>query len=864
MIEFRTLGTLDLRRRDGPELDSLVAQPKRIALLAYLGLASPPGFHRRDAILGLFWPNSDQTHARASLRRALHVLRHSLGEDAIQSRGDEEIAANFDVVWCDAVDFRQRLSANEAVAALELYRGELLPGFYLDEAPEFNRWLDDERNRLRSSAARAAHLAAEAHEAQGNLGEAVRWARRALEVAGVDEPAVRRLIELLARTGDRPGALQVYDAFVARLEAEFEVEPSAETRQLGDRLRSMPRMVKPVRGEPVESVYRDTLEQFQTPTVNTFHHDGQTTRDRLRVMLAMGSAAVLMLLASSTIYWRSQRASAAPTVEAHGGPSLAVLPFENLGDTTDAYFVAGVTDEISSKLGSLAGLTVIGRQSAKRYADSDKSPQQIGKELGATYLLTGTARWDRSRAGRNLVRITPVLIRASSGAQLWSEPYQGEATDVFQMQEKVAANVADAMRVNLSRTERQSLAVHPTSSAEAYDHYLRAKNLASAPGRPLEYLRAVALLERAIQLDAKFALAYAALAVNHLNAYWSTADDNPHRLEWAKTAIDTALALDSNLPAGYVATAMYYYRGKFDYQRALEALVVAERLAPNDPEILNLKGLIERRSNRLADAIADHERAVQLDPRNADYLSSLCFALYWARRYRDAEKACNQLIATSPDKWGGYAFSYAIAQSRGDVKGALAIVRQAESRVDPDEFRNGLLANGGWPAFLDPHLLSEMELVRPPAGTRARVNYFATRLYLSVYKKDLPAARQFADSILAYAPKAMSGVSFFDADVHTSFALAYAAKGDNQRRLEHTGLAIKKAPVSVDPARATTYLSYLANSAVLAGSYGEAISQLQQVLSVPSGVSAALLRADPWYDPLGKDPRFQKLLAEHE
>ena len=864
MIEFRTLGTLELRRRDGPELDSLLAQPKRIALLAYLCLASPHGFHRRDTILALFWPDSDQAHARASLRRALHVLRQSLGEEAFQSRGDEEIAANFDVIWCDGIAFHQRLTANEPLEALELYRGELLPGFYLDEAPEFNRWLDDERNRLRSSAARAAHLAAEAQEAQGNLGDAVRWARRAVEVAGVDERAVRQLMELLARVGDRAGALQVYDAFVARLKAEFEVEPSSETREVGDRLRSMPRRIKPTGVGSTEGLHSDTPEQLHTANVSAPDHDGRKSRDRLRLTLAMGSAAVLMLLASSTIYWRSQRASAAPTVEAYGGPSLAVLPFENLGDSTDAYFVAGIADEISSKLGSLAGLTVIGRQSAKRYANSDKPPQQIGRELGATYLLTGTVRWDRSRVGRNLVRISPVLIRASSGAQLWSEPYQGEATDIFDMQEKVAARLAEAMRVNLSRAERQSLALHPTSSAEAYDHFLRAKDLSSIPGRGSGFLRAAALLERAVQLDPKFALAYADLALNHLNAYWSTADDSPQRLARAKAAIDTALAIDSELPAGYIATAMYYYRGKFDYQRALDALVVAERLAPNDAGVLNLKGLIERRQNRVTDAIADHERAVRLDPRNPDYLANLCFALRWARRFAEADKACKQLIAIAPDKWRGYYFSYELAIARGDIKGALGIARLARSRVDPEEFRSGLLDNGGWPAFLDPHLLSEMELVRPPAGARARVNYFACKLYLSVYKRDPSAARRFADSILAYAPQAMSGVFFFDADVHTSFALAYAAKGDNQRRLEHTELSLKKAPDSVDAARRATMLGYLANSAVLAGSHDEAISQLRQILSVPGAYSVALLGVDPWYDPLRSNPRFQQLLADYD
>lgn len=237
MIEFRTLGTLDLRRTNGPELDSLLAQPKRVALLAYLCLAGPHGFHRRDTLLGLFWPDANETRARASLRRALYVLRLALGEGAFHSRGDEEISPNYDLIWCDAVAFEQLLAANKPMEALELYRGELLPGFFLDEAPEFGRWLEDERKRLRSSAARAARLATETQESDDNLTAAVCWARREAELTDNDERTVRRLMTLLARVGDRAGALQVYDELVARLASEYEAEPSVETRTLGDQLR---------------------------------------------------------------------------------------------------------------------------------------------------------------------------------------------------------------------------------------------------------------------------------------------------------------------------------------------------------------------------------------------------------------------------------------------------------------------------------------------------------------------------------------------------------------------------------------------------------------------------------------------------
>ena len=141
LIEFRTLGTIDLRTGDGRELYSLLAQPKRIAFLAYLCVAQPRGFHRRDTLLALFWPNADQDHARASLRKALHALRRALGDDSILSRGDEEVAVDFQRVFCDAAAFDVSLRANRLEEALEIYRGDLLAGFFIDDAQEFEQWL---------------------------------------------------------------------------------------------------------------------------------------------------------------------------------------------------------------------------------------------------------------------------------------------------------------------------------------------------------------------------------------------------------------------------------------------------------------------------------------------------------------------------------------------------------------------------------------------------------------------------------------------------------------------------------------------------------------------------------------------------
>ena len=142
MFQLRVLGSLDLRAPDGEEVLSVLSQPKRTAILVYLALASPQGFHRRDKLAGLFWPEVDQEHARASLRGAIHFLRRSLGEDVVLSRGDEDIWLDGEQFSSDAVAFQEALEAEDLEAALDLFQGDLLDGFFLSGCPEFERWVD--------------------------------------------------------------------------------------------------------------------------------------------------------------------------------------------------------------------------------------------------------------------------------------------------------------------------------------------------------------------------------------------------------------------------------------------------------------------------------------------------------------------------------------------------------------------------------------------------------------------------------------------------------------------------------------------------------------------------------------------------
>jgi serine/threonine-protein kinase len=281
MIELRLLGRLSLTGADGREVRTLLGQPRRFALLAYLAAATPPGFHRRDSLLALFWPELDQEHARTALRQALRVLRTTLGAGVVVSRGDEEVGLDFGQVGSDVAALQRALDAREWLAAMDLYRGPLLEGFFISDAPEFERWLESERARLQDAAARAARALVEQYESRGNLTTASHWARRAVELAPNDEAFVRRLIALLDHHGDRAGALEAYEMFRHRLAEDYSAAPAAETQALVAAVRARARASPPF---PLPAI--DLLARLQA---------GLSGRYRIERELARGRTATVFL-----------------------------------------------------------------------------------------------------------------------------------------------------------------------------------------------------------------------------------------------------------------------------------------------------------------------------------------------------------------------------------------------------------------------------------------------------------------------------------------------------------------------------------------------------------------------------------------
>jgi TolB-like protein/Flp pilus assembly protein TadD len=237
MWELRLLGASDLKGLQEGEQKAVHLPPKRFALLVFLALASSRGRCQRDSLLPLFWPNADERRARNALSQSLHQLRHEMGQGTILSLGADQIAVPSDQVWCDAVAFERACLAGRHEDALDLYRGELLPGFHVGGALELGYWLDDERERLRRLASGAARLLADEAERRGDSAQASRWLERLLRFAPADENVLCRLMQVLEGTGDRAGALRAFKRYDEYLRQELDMEPSHETRALAERIR---------------------------------------------------------------------------------------------------------------------------------------------------------------------------------------------------------------------------------------------------------------------------------------------------------------------------------------------------------------------------------------------------------------------------------------------------------------------------------------------------------------------------------------------------------------------------------------------------------------------------------------------------
>ncbi|HEV2132060.1 MAG TPA: BTAD domain-containing putative transcriptional regulator, partial [Longimicrobiaceae bacterium] len=505
MIHFRLLGALDLRAAEGAELRSILAQPKRTALLAYLAAASPYGFHRRDTLLPLFWPELDDAHARNALSKAVHHLRRSLGDGVLVNRGDEEIGLCGERIRCDVVAFEEAVKEGKLSEAVELYRGDLLEGFHLSDAPDFERWLERERDRLARSWAQAVEAVASQQEAAGDHAASAGLWRRLAGRDPYNSRTARRLMQALAASGDRAGALRHASAHSSLLKEEFGAETDPEVAALADRLRGEPPVASNGRhaspglsasaGSAVvdsqgsrapadQSTEPEALPPAVFPEASPATSVPSSTPDlrtpiprRWRRSAAMALAASITLLLVAVLWsepgrgWSDQRAETAPPPIS----SIAVLPLENLsGDPEQEYFADGMTDALITELARFGQIRVISRTSVMQYKNSRKPLPEIARELTVDAVVQGAVLRDGDR-----VRITAQLVRVPTDEHLWAQSYERDLRDILALQGEVVQAIAQQVHARTAaRPEHSSMRrVDPV----VYEMYLKGRHFWSKP-----------------------------------------------------------------------------------------------------------------------------------------------------------------------------------------------------------------------------------------------------------------------------------------------------------------------------------------------------------------------------------------------
>ena len=579
-----------------------------------------------------------------------------------------------------------------------------------------------------------------------------------------------------------------------------------------------------------------------------------TSRRRTAALLGAGAIAATAFLFALGLQRQEP--------ERNEGPRIAVLPFDNLGAAEDGYFADGITEEITSRLAMIPTLGVISRTSAEQYRDTDKSIKEIGRELGVAYVLEGSVRWEKSPQGSR-VRVTPQLIRVSDDRHLWSGRFDETLEEVFEVQSRIAEQVAAELDLALQQPEHEALAARPTENLQAYDLYLRGNDYLGRAGDPDAILSAERMYGRAAELDPEFALALARLARARIWQFHFS-ERTVAKLAAARDAVDSALALDAELPEAHLALGQIHYWGNLDYESALREFRLAHAGDPGNGDIAWARGLVERRLGQWEQALASLRRAVELDPRSLVKHMDVFEVYLRQRQYGAAEQYVDRAIALQPDA-PIYIFKAMMVVTRdGDLDAATRV-------LDAGILRAGLQDLAAWSAQYD--LGAALWLRLADSARRAVDNvtvdgvggdssgYYLLKARVNRLRGNVPASRALFDSA-ATVLEGRTATRPDDPALHADLGFAYAGLGRRAEAIREARHAVALRPTSMDTWLGVDMLRNLAVVYATLGEADSAVASLRLLLETPSWISVPALRVDPTWDPIRRDPDFQALIAE--
>ena len=557
---------------------------------------------------------------------------------------------------------------------------------------------------------------------------------------------------------------------------------------------------------------------------------------------------------------RKKKAAAEPAPAGSAIPekSIAVLPFENLSDDkANAYFAEGIQDEILTRLSKIADLKVISRSSTQKYKSAPDNLREVGQQLGVANLLEGSVQ----KAG-NAVHINVQLIKAATDEHVWAESYDRELQDIFGVEGEVAGKIADALDAKLSGAEEKALAVKPTSNVAAYDAYLHGRSVEATrfdiPGEQ----QVASDYARAVQLDSTFALAWARLAIVRSFLYFNTIDRETNSPAAIKEAVDRAMALQPELGEAWLALGVYRYQVLNDFPGALQAYAEAGKRLPNSADVFGNMAFVERRMGRWDEAVSHFRKAVSLDPRNLQLLIYTGETLSFLRNFAEAEDFVDRALQIAPDAVRALVAKITLfqAEDRLDDASKLAtrIIAPNDGPLEIPTKAQQLFYERRFDAAI-----AQLQSTKTPSKPGEPLDEWKQAyLPLMGYCQQLAGKTEDARSTYTLAVRAIKPSSTASVPVdHTllpcALALSYAGLGEKEKALAQAREAV--ADYQDDALDKPAAETVLAQVEAQLGDIDVAIAALPHLLEVPAGLTPGLLRLDPYWDPLRKDPRFEKL-----
>ena len=580
-----------------------------------------------------------------------------------------------------------------------------------------------------------------------------------------------------------------------------------------------------------------------------------------------GVAVVAMIIVAAVFIFRDRPGGPAPTVERSQRIKLVVLPFENLGPTDHEYFADGITEEVTTRLAKLSNLGVISRKSAMMYKDSEKSLTDIGAELDVEYALEGTIRWEQS-TNANRVRINTQLIRVSDDTHLWAERFDRVYEQIFELQAEIAEDVAGALNVTLLAPELAALQEEPTRNFEAYDFYLKGRDLYERGGDGrIDRQLATSMIEKAVKLDSTYSLAHALLARIYTNDYFNNLHREEPRLQQGRLAALAARRQNPDGPEGHVAMGYYHYYGSRDYKNALKEFEVAKSRDPNNADVLQAMGYVQRRQGNWDEAYKNLRRALELEPTSVDLFGAVIETAIYMRRYEDADRYIERGHAFAPEFPTFGALKAQRLMRTGDFAASQAV-------LDEHAQKHGGAAGLSVQINLDIYLnnyedlrqrVPNLEFIEREFGVADSANYYLIRGLSYDLENDMEneseTARAYYDSARAVWERQLEERPN-DAQTHGLLAQVYAGLRDPDMAYYHAGRAIELMPLSKDALVGADMLMIEASIQALFGDVNKALDSLEFLLSIPSEVTPSTLEHNPTLFRLHDLPRFKEMIRE--